>query len=48
MSKPRSPRPVVIKMDRNLGDDIIHSNRRTMGLTTEEFEDLLSQVRKKK
>jgi len=48
MSKPGSPRPVVIKMDRSLGDDIIHSNRRTMGLTTEEFEDLLSQVRKKK
>ena len=48
MSKPGSLRPVVIKMDRRLGDDIVHSNRRTMGLTSDEFEDLLDQVRKKK
>ena len=48
MSKPGSPRPVVIKMDPKLSDDIVHSNRRTMGLTTDEFNDLLNQVRKKK
>lgn len=47
MSKPGSPRPVVIKMDRRLSDDIVHSNKRTMGLTTDEFEALLDEVRKK-
>lgn len=41
-------RPVVIKMDSDLGDDIIHSNKRTLGLTTTQFKDLLDQVRGKK
>ena len=48
MSKPGSPRPVVIKMDSNLGEDIIHGNRRTMGLTSAQFDDLVEQVRGKK
>lgn len=36
---------MVIKMDKDLGDDIVQSNKRTMGLTTAEFNDLLDQVR---
>ncbi len=43
-----SSRPVVIKMDCNLGKDIVQSNKRTMGLTIDEFHDLLDQVRGKK
>ena len=48
MSRPGSPRPVVIKMDSDLGDDIIQSNKRTMGLTTADFNKLVDQVRGKK
>jgi hypothetical protein len=48
MSRDGSNRPVVIKMVRDLGNDIIQSNKRTMGLTTNEFEDLVSQVRGQK
>ncbi|HYG64383.1 MAG TPA: hypothetical protein VEL74_17530 [Thermoanaerobaculia bacterium] len=48
MSRPGSARPVVIKMDADLGEDIIQSNKRTMGLTTAEFEALLEQVRGKR
>lgn len=48
MSRPGAARPVVIKMDSDLGEDIIQSNKRSMGLTTKEFEDLLAQVRNKK
>jgi hypothetical protein len=48
MSRDGSSRPVVIKMVRDLGDDIVQSNKRTMGLTTDQFEDLLSQVRGQK
>jgi predicted RNA binding protein YcfA (HicA-like mRNA interferase family) len=48
MSRPGSARPVIIKMDSNLGEDIIQSNKRTMGLTTSEFEDFLDQVQGKK
>lgn len=48
MTRPGSARPVVIKMDSNLGEDIVQSNKRTMGLTTAEFHDLLDQVRGKK
>jgi hypothetical protein len=47
MTRPGMARPVVIKMDRDLGDDIIHANRRTLGLTRAEFEALLDQVRGK-
>jgi hypothetical protein len=45
MSRPGSPRPVVIKMDSDLGDDIIQSNKRTMGLSREQFDDLVDRVR---
>jgi hypothetical protein len=48
MSRPGSPRPVVIKMDRDLGEDILQSNKRTMGLSTDQFEDLLKKVRGEK
>jgi hypothetical protein len=48
MSRAGSLRPVVIKMVRDLGDDIVQSNKRTMGITTEQFEALLSQVRGQK
>lgn len=45
MTKPGMARPVVIKMDRNLGDDIIFSNLRTIGLSRKEFDKLMNQVR---
>jgi len=48
MSKPGSARPVVIKMDPNLGEDIVQSNKRTMGLSTADFEALIDQVKGKK
>lgn len=48
MSKPGVARPVVIKMDADLGEDIIQSNKRSMGLTTKQFEELLAQVRGQK
>lgn len=48
MSRPGSARPVVIKMDSDLGEDIIQSNKRTMGLSAAEFDTLLDQVRGKK
>ena len=48
MSRPGVARPVVIKMDSDLGEDIIQSNKRTMGLTTTQFEQLLAEVRGRK
>lgn len=48
MSRPGVARPVVIKMDSDLGEDIIQSNKRTMGLTTAQFDELLAKVRDKK
>jgi len=45
MTRPGTARPVIIKMDSNLGEDIVQSNKRTMGLTSEEFDRLLDQVR---
>ena len=48
MSRPGSARPIVIKMDSDLGEDIIQSNKRTMGLTSAEFDALLDEVRGKK
>lgn len=45
MTKPGMARPVVIKMDRSLGEDIIHSNMRTIGITRKEFDKLINQVR---
>ena len=48
MSRTGMARPVIIKMDRNLGEDIIRSNMRTMGMDRKEFEHLLNQVRRKR
>ncbi len=48
MSKPGVARPVIIKMDTDLGEDIIQSNKRTMGLNSAEFDELISRVRGKK
>lgn len=45
MSRPGVARPVVIKMDADLGEDIIQGNKRTMGLTTAQFEELVDQVK---
>lgn len=45
MTRPGTARPVIIKMDSDLGEDIVQSNKRTMGLTSEEFDRLLDQVR---
>lgn len=47
MTRVGMARPIVIKMDPDLGDDIIHSNKRTLGLNTSQFKDLLDQVRGK-
>jgi len=38
-------RPVIIKMDKDLGEDIIRSNMHTLSLNRQEFERLLSIVR---
>jgi predicted RNA binding protein YcfA (HicA-like mRNA interferase family) len=46
--KPGTARPVVIKMDRELGEDLIQSVKRAAGLTTQEFHSLLEQVRNRK
>ena len=48
MTRAGTPRPIVIKMDRNLGEDIIQSNKRTAGLTSAQFRDLAEQVCGKK
>jgi predicted RNA binding protein YcfA (HicA-like mRNA interferase family) len=48
MVKDGAFRPVVIKMERDLGDDIIASNCRTMGITRKKFEGLLAEIRGQK
>jgi predicted RNA binding protein YcfA (HicA-like mRNA interferase family) len=48
MTKPGTARPVVIKMDRNLGEDLVQSVKRTAGLSTKEFHALLEQARTRK
>ena len=45
MTKPGMTRPVIIKMDRDLGEDVIRSNIRTLGLSRRQFEELLAQAR---
>jgi hypothetical protein len=45
MTKPGLARPVIIKMDKDLGEDLIRSNMRTLALSRKEFERLLSIVR---
>jgi predicted RNA binding protein YcfA (HicA-like mRNA interferase family) len=47
MTKAGTARPVVIKMDKNLGEDLIQSVKKSAGLTTQEFHALLDQVRNK-
>jgi len=41
-------RPVVIKMDRDLGEDIIRSNMRTLEIDRHELERQLDIVRKRR
>jgi predicted RNA binding protein YcfA (HicA-like mRNA interferase family) len=48
MVKDGTARPTVIKMDSDLGDDLVQSVKRSLGLTTAEFHSLLDQVRNKK
>ena len=45
MTKQGLIRPVIIKMDRDIGEDIVRSNMRTLGLSRKEFERLLRIVR---
>jgi predicted RNA binding protein YcfA (HicA-like mRNA interferase family) len=45
MTRPGLARPVIIKMDRDLGEDLVRSNIRTLGLSRKEFERLLAIVR---
>jgi len=47
MTRPGLARPIVIKMDRGIGEDIIRSNMRTLGIDRAEFERLLAIVRKR-
>jgi hypothetical protein len=46
MTKSGLARSIVIKMDRDIGEDIIRSNMRTLGLDRKEFERLLEIVRR--
>jgi predicted RNA binding protein YcfA (HicA-like mRNA interferase family) len=45
MTRPGMARPVIIKMDKDLGEDVIRSNVRTLGLSRQQFEELLAQAR---
>ena len=47
MTRPGLARPVVIKMDPDLGEDIIRGNMLTLGLNRSQFDQLLEQVRRK-
>jgi hypothetical protein len=48
MSRTGMARPVVIKMDSRLGEDIVRSNMRTLDIDRKEFELMLNQVRRKR
>ena len=48
MSRSGMARPVVIKMDARLGEDIVRTNMLTLGMRRKEFEKLLNQVRRKR
>jgi len=48
MTRSGMARPVVIKMDRDLGEDIIRSNMKTLGIDRAEFERQLDIVRKRR
>lgn len=41
-------RPVVIKMDKDLGEDLVRNNMRTVGMSRKDFEDYLRIVRRSK
>jgi hypothetical protein len=45
MTRPGMARPVIVKMDRHIGEDIVRSNMRTLGMSRKEFERLLAIVR---
>jgi predicted RNA binding protein YcfA (HicA-like mRNA interferase family) len=47
MTRPGLARPVVIKMDSDLGEDIIRGNMLTLGLNRRQFDQLLEQIRRK-
>jgi hypothetical protein len=48
MTRPGLARPIVIKMDRELGEDLIRSNMRTLEIDRHEFERQLDIVRKRR
>lgn len=48
MTKPGMARPVVIKMDRDLGEDIVRTNMRTAGIDRAEFEKYQNTVRRRR
>lgn len=45
MTRPGLARPVIIKMDKDIGEDIVRTNMRTLGMSRKEFERLLAVVR---
>ncbi len=45
MTRAGMARPIVIKMDKDLGEDTVRSNMRTLGLSRKEFEHMLEIVR---
>jgi hypothetical protein len=47
MTRPGLARPIVIKMDPDMGEDIIRSNMLSLGINRRQFEQLLEQVRGK-
>jgi hypothetical protein len=46
MTRPGIARPVIIKMDKDLGEDIIRSNMQTLGVDRKRFEQVIAQVRR--
>jgi hypothetical protein len=48
LTRPGMARPVIIKMARDLGEDIVRSNMQTLGVTRKEFERLIAQVRRQR
>jgi hypothetical protein len=47
MTRPGMARPVVIKMDKDLGEDVVRSNLHTLGVSRAEFMALLAQERRR-
>lgn len=45
MTRPGLARPVIIKMDPDLGEDLIRTNMHTLGIRRQRFDQLLAQVR---